>query len=191
MCLRWEGGGGGGAWHKLAYLRCHIILLYQLVPPCLYNPPRWEQTSRVATASLTPMATKQTILRSFNPNKECNYKIQLNLFTTAKVGIEESGRYKEVAVIERFKQESMYGLIVHQNKKTWPLVEVGLLVLQRCVPALKYICLYFLSKLSQKYFWENGQFAIAKRETNSFSVNIWFLVTKIRKLCKKRAELAQ
>lgn len=42
----------------------------------------------------------------------------MNLFTTAKVGIEENGRgYKEVAVIERFKQESMYGLIVHKDKK--------------------------------------------------------------------------
>ena len=68
------------------------------------------------------------------------------------MGIEESGRYKEVAVIERFKQESMYGLIVHQDKKKWPLVEVRLLVLQGRVTALKHICLYFVSTLSQKYF---------------------------------------
>ena len=47
-----------------------------------------------------------------------------------------------MAVIERFKQESMYGLMT----KKWPLVEVGLLVLQRCIPAHKYICLYFLSR---------------------------------------------
>lgn len=92
--------------------------------------------------SLTPKTTNQTILKSFNPNKEYNYKIQLNIFTTTKVGIEK------VAVIERFKQESMYGLMT----KKWPLVEVGLLVLQRCIPAHKYICLYFLSMLSQKYF---------------------------------------
>lgn len=39
---------------------------------------------------------KQTILKSFNPNKEYNYKIQLNIFKTSKVGIEESGRYREV-----------------------------------------------------------------------------------------------
>ena len=91
-----KGEGVGGAWHKLVYLRCHIILLYQLVPPCLYNPPRWEQTSRVATVSLTPITTKQTILKSFNPNKEYSYKIQLNIFKTSKVGIEESGRYREV-----------------------------------------------------------------------------------------------
>lgn len=50
-----------------------------------------------------------------------------------------------MAVIERFKQESMYGLMT----KKWPLVEVGLLVLQRCIPAHKYICLYFLSMLSK------------------------------------------
>ena len=74
--------------------------------------------------------------------------------------------------------------------KKWPLVEVGLLVLRRCIPAHKYICLYFLSMLSQKYFWENGQFTIAKRETDGFSVTIWFLVTKISKLWKIRAEQA-
>ena len=82
--------------------------------------------------SLTPITTKQTILKSFNPNKEYNYKIQLNIFKTSKVGIEESGRYRE-----GFKQESMYGLMT----KKWLLVEVGLLVLQRCIPAHKYICL--------------------------------------------------
>ena len=51
-----------------------------------------------------------------------------------------------MAVIERFKQESMYGLMT----KKWPLVEVGLLVLQRCIPAHKYICLYFLKNISEK-----------------------------------------
>ena len=56
----------------------------------------------------------------------------MNLSTTATLGIEESGCCREVAIVERFKQESMYGLsaiksgrcrevaIVHR----WALVEV-------------------------------------------------------------------
>ena len=38
--------------------------------------------------------------------------IQLNLSTVATFGTEESGRCGKVAVVERFKQESMYGLSV-------------------------------------------------------------------------------
>ena len=58
-------------------------------------------------------------------------KIQLNLSTTATSRTEErrwgGGGYKEVAVVERIKQESMYGLFVHRDKKVavveirWPL----------------------------------------------------------------------
>ena len=44
-------------------------------------------------------------------------KKQLNLSTTATLGTEEGGGrrgggYKEVAVVERIKQESMYGLLI-------------------------------------------------------------------------------
>ena len=49
----------------------------------------------------------------------------------ATLGTEESGRYKEVAVVERFKQplRSINGLFVRRDKKVavlerWPLVEV-------------------------------------------------------------------
>ena len=37
-------------------------------------------------------------------------ELQLNLSTTATLGTEESGHCKEVAVIERWKEEWMYGL---------------------------------------------------------------------------------
>ena len=36
--------------------------------------------------------------------------IQLNFSTTANLGTEESDRCGEVAIVERFKQETMYGL---------------------------------------------------------------------------------
>ena len=58
-------------------------------------------------------------------------KKQLNLSTTATLGTEEGGGrggggYKELAVVERIKQESMYGLFVRWDKKVavvegWPL----------------------------------------------------------------------
>ena len=57
-----------------------------------------------------------------------NLRIQLNLCTTASMG------RKKVAIVERVKQESVYG--VHQNNKVavverwplwkWPLVKVQL-----------------------------------------------------------------
>ena len=59
-------------------------------------------------------------------------KIQLNLSTAATLGTEErggggGGGYKEAAIVERIKQESMYGLFVRLDKKVavveirWPL----------------------------------------------------------------------
>ena len=58
-------------------------------------------------------------------------KKQLNLSTTATLGTEErgggGGGYKEAAIVERIKQESMYGLFVRRDKKVavveirWPL----------------------------------------------------------------------
>ena len=52
----------------------------------------------------------------------------------ATLGPEESGHHKEVAVVERFKQEPMYGLSaiksVHCREvavvESWPFVEVRL-----------------------------------------------------------------
>ena len=60
-------------------------------------------------------------------------QLQLNLSTMATLGTEESGRYNEVAVVERFKQRSMNGLFVRRDKKVtvlerWPLVEVWLYI---------------------------------------------------------------
>ena len=41
----------------------------------------------------------------------------MNLSTTATLGTEERGHCKEVAVVERLKQESMYGLFCPQERK--------------------------------------------------------------------------
>ena len=45
-----------------------------------------------------------------------NLVLQLNLSTTATLRTRESGHYKEMAIVERFKQELMYGLIVSWDK---------------------------------------------------------------------------
>ena len=41
--------------------------------------------------------------------------LQLNLSTTATLGTEERGHCKEVAIVERLKQERMYGLSATEN----------------------------------------------------------------------------
>ena len=41
----------------------------------------------------------------------------MNLSTTDTLGTEERGHCKEVAVVERLKQESMYGLFCPQGRK--------------------------------------------------------------------------
>ena len=58
-------------------------------------------------------------------------KKQLNLSTTATLRTDKrrwgGGGYKEAAIVERIKQESMYGLFVRLDKKVavveirWPL----------------------------------------------------------------------
>ena len=45
-----------------------------------------------------------------------NLVLQLNLFTMATLTTRESGHYKEMAIVEKFKQELMYGLIVSCDK---------------------------------------------------------------------------
>ena len=50
-------------------------------------------------------------------------KVQFNLSTMATVGTEESGHCKEVAVLERFKQESMYGFFVLWDETKWLVVK--------------------------------------------------------------------
>ena len=50
-------------------------------------------------------------------------QIQLKLSTTATLRTEESGRCRKVAVLGRFKQESMYGLSAKKVAavERWPL----------------------------------------------------------------------
>ena len=45
-----------------------------------------------------------------------NLVLQLNLSTMATLRTGEIGRYKEVAIVERFKQELMNGLIACWDK---------------------------------------------------------------------------
>jgi len=54
--------------------------------------------------------------------------IQLNLSITATLGAEKTGRRREVAVVERFKQESIYWLSTKKVAivERKPLVEVRL-----------------------------------------------------------------
>ena len=51
-----------------------------------------------------------------------------NLFKTATLGTEESGRYGELTVVGRFKRESIYGLSAKKVAvvERWPLVAVRL-----------------------------------------------------------------
>ena len=79
-------------------------------------------------------ATSPTTATTTNYNncaklKFPNYtKLQLNLST---LGTEESSHFKEVAIVEKFKPELMYGLFASQDKKVaiverWPKVEAPL-----------------------------------------------------------------
>ena len=42
--------------------------------------------------------------------------LRLNLSTTATLGIDESGRCREVAIVVSYKQESMYVLLLSSKK---------------------------------------------------------------------------
>ena len=63
-----------------------------------------------------------------------NNRLKLSLSTTATLGAVESGLCRQVAVVERFKRETMYGLSSEKSDRSrqvtvverWPLVEVGL-----------------------------------------------------------------
>lgn len=59
--------------------------------------------------------------------------LQLNLSATVTLGKEESGHWKEVALVEKLKQEWMYALTAKKKKRRctevavlerWTLVEV-------------------------------------------------------------------
>ena len=45
-----------------------------------------------------------------------NLVLQLNLSTMATLRTRESGHYKKMVIVERFKQKFMYGLIVSWDK---------------------------------------------------------------------------
>ena len=51
--------------------------------------------------------------------------IQFNLSTTVTLGTEESGHCREVAVVERLKQESMYGLSAKENGRCREVAVTG------------------------------------------------------------------
>ena len=60
--------------------------------------------------------------------KQDHYSWTQNLFTTATLGTEESGRHGEMTVVGRFKRESTYGLSAKKVAvvERWALVEVRL-----------------------------------------------------------------
>ena len=60
-------------------------------------------------------------LLSSSKVKKRQPEIQLNLFITVALGLEENGLCREVTVVERLKQESMYG----RYAKKWPLQRGG------------------------------------------------------------------
>ena len=51
--------------------------------------------------------------------------LQLNLSTTATLAIEESGHCKEVAIVERLKQEGMYGLSARQGRARYSVLIIS------------------------------------------------------------------
>ena len=60
-------------------------------------------------------------LLSSSKVKKRQPEIQLNLSITVALGLEENGLCREVTVVERLKQESMYG----RYAKKWPLQRGG------------------------------------------------------------------
>ena len=58
------------------------------------------ESQKVTSSALKPKSSDHT----------SSSQIQLNLSRTAIMGTGESGLFSEVAIVERFKQESMYGL---------------------------------------------------------------------------------
>ena len=57
-------------------------------------------------------------------------EVLLNLYRTPTLGTEASGHFRKVVVVERLKQEWMYGLSAKKKavveSSRWPLVEVRL-----------------------------------------------------------------
>ena len=78
-------------------------------------------------------------------NQLCVHKPQLNLSTKATSGTEESGHYREVAVVERFKKGSKYEMSAQKSGRCGEVTITGgsaVLHLRACDK------LIFLSKTS-------------------------------------------
>ena len=96
-------------------------------------------------------------------------KIQLNLSTTVTLGTDESGRHcREVAVVEWFKQGSMYGLSVEKMAvvERWPLVDVRLYIK----------CLLFCTKVHMWAFkkWLSQCFNVDKLPVQQHNLDaVW------------------
>ena len=73
-------------------------------------------TKLTATSPTTATTTNYTNCTKLNfPNYT---KLHFNLPTMATLGTEESGHYKEAAIVEKFIPELIYGLFASRDKKS-------------------------------------------------------------------------
>ena len=73
-------------------------------------------TKLTATSPTTTITTNYTNCTKLNfPNYT---KLHFNLPTMATLGTEESGHYKEAAIVEKFIPELIYGLFASRDKKS-------------------------------------------------------------------------
>ena len=73
-------------------------------------------TKLTATSPTTAITTNYTNCTKLNfPDYT---KLHFNLSTVATLGTEESGHYKEAAIVEKFIPELIYGLFASRDKKS-------------------------------------------------------------------------
>ena len=104
------------AYQSITYhLRKEQLTKYKLCPCLLALQKNYRK--------LFPLKNTFCIVLSF---------LQLNVSTTASLGTEEKGHCREVAVVERLKQEWIYGLSAKKKAvvERWPLVEVRLYLIE-------------------------------------------------------------
>ena len=133
--VSWGGGKGGGLRLPLGSLRSPIFFFFfanadffSFFPQC----GAWSQARKITVEPL--------------------YNSHLSL------GTEKSGHCRKVAVVERLKQELMYGLSAKKKMSVverWPLVEVRLY--RHFVPSRAYLNRVKLYTMATRVLRENGK----------------------------------